>query len=62
MVTIPPSDSDPSDEVISPDVTITTESIIIDDIDIPVEVKSSEPIKIDINDSGNWQDVREIGT
>ena len=62
LVTIPPSDSDPSDEVISPDVTITTESIIIDDIDIPVEVKSSEPIKIDINDSGNWQDVRKIGT
>ena len=61
LVTIPPSDqSDPEEEVISPDTIITSESIIVDDIDIPVEVKSSEPIKIDINDSGNWQDVRQI--
>tara|TARA_B100000131_G_scaffold60871_1_gene56609 strand:+ start:4809 stop:6218 length:1410 start_codon:yes stop_codon:yes gene_type:complete len=61
LVTIPTSDqSDPEEEVISPDITITTESVLIDDIDIPVEVKASEPIKIDINDSGNWQDVRQI--
>ena len=63
MVTIPQSEeSDPQEEVISPDITITTNSVLIEDIDIPVEIKASEPIKIDIDESGNWQEVREIGT
>ena len=61
LITIPPTDqSDPEEEVISPDATITTDSVLIEDIDIPVEVKASQPIKIDINDSNNWQEVREI--
>jgi hypothetical protein len=61
MVNIPQSDeSDPQQEVISPDITITTDSVLIDDIDIPVEIKSSEPIKIEIDESGTWQEVREI--
>ncbi len=61
LITIPPTDdSDPEQEVISPDTTITTDSVLIEDIDIPVEIKASEPIKIDIDDSGNWQEVREI--
>jgi len=61
LITIPQSDdSDPQSEVVSPDVTITTDSVIIQDIDIPVEIKASEPIKVDIDDSGNWQEVREM--
>ena len=60
LIQIPPSEDDPEEEVISPDTEVTSQSITINDIDIPVEVKASQPIKIDINDSNNWQEVREI--
>lgn len=60
LITIPQSDeSDPLEEVVSPDVTITTDSVIIQDIDIPVEIRASQPILVDIDDSDNWQEVRE---
>ena len=60
LITIPQSDdSDPQEEVVSPDVTITTDSVLIQDIDIPVEIKASQPIKVDIDGSDNWQEVRE---
>ena len=46
--------------VITPDVTITTEQIVIDDIDIPVEIKADAQIQVEIDDDGIWQDVRQI--
>ena len=32
----------------------------VTDIDIPVEVKSNKPIKVEINDNNNWKDLRSI--
>ncbi len=62
LIQIPPSeDKDIEEEpVISPDAQVTTSSITINDIDIPVEIKANQPIKIDIDDSGNWQDIRQL--
>ena len=61
-IVIPPSEGkDPDEEpVISPDVEITTDTLEINDIDIPVEIKASQPAKLEIDDSGIWVDVREI--
>ena len=60
LIVIPPSGPlPPEDEpVISPDV--QSNSLLVDDIDLPVEIKSDHPIKVDIDDAGNWQDVQEI--
>jgi len=33
---------------------------LVEDIDIPVEIKASSPIKVDVDESGTWQDVRQI--
>ena len=62
LITIPESqDKAPQEEpVISPDVTITTEKIEIEDIDIPVEIKANQPIKIECDEDGNWHDVRQM--
>ena len=46
--------------VITPDVTITSQQLVVDDIDIPVEVKASSPIQIEIDDDGTWRDIRSI--
>ena len=43
-----------------PDDTILSQLYFIDDIDIPVEIKSNYPIKVSINKSNVWNDVREI--
>ncbi|AOV57280.1 virion structural protein [Synechococcus phage S-CAM1] len=45
--------------VITPDVTVTSEQIVIDDVDIPVEVKASSPIQVEIDDGGVWYNVRQ---
>jgi hypothetical protein len=41
-------------------VEITTEQLTIDDIDIPVEIKADFPIQVEIDNSGNFIDVRQI--
>jgi hypothetical protein len=48
------------DPVITPDVQVTTDQLVIDDIDIPVEIKSDTPIKVEIDDDGIWRNIREI--
>ena len=46
--------------VITPDVEVTSEQIVVDDIDIPVEVKSNFPVQVEINDSNIWYNIREL--
>lgn len=52
------------DPVFTPDIVpeeiIESELYLLDGIDIPVEIKSNYPIQVDVNKSGNWQDVRQI--
>ncbi len=48
------------DPVISPDSEVTTTTIEVTDIDIPVEIKSDTPVQVEIDDDDNWQDVRQI--
>ncbi|MEK9894591.1 MAG: hypothetical protein VW454_06485, partial [Pelagibacteraceae bacterium] len=48
------------DPVITPDTEILSEMYLIDDIDIPVEIKSDYPIMVDVNGGEDWEDVREI--
>lgn len=48
------------DPVVSPQTEILSELILIDGIDIPVVVKSDTPIKVDINQLGDWKDVEQI--
>jgi hypothetical protein len=43
-----------------PDEVIESELYLIEDIDIPVEIKANAPIQIDINKSGTWQNLRQI--
>jgi len=61
-IEIPESDDKIKNEtpIISPDVEVTTEKIVIDDVDIPVEVKADYPIQVDLNQSDNWTNIREI--
>ena len=60
LITIPPSDNLEKDEepVTSP--VVESSALLVDDIDVPVEIKASEPIKVDIDGADNWQDVREL--
>jgi hypothetical protein len=46
--------------VITPDVEVTSENIVINDIDIPVEIKADAPIQVEIDNDDNWYNVREI--
>ncbi len=60
---IPASEEKLKDEdpVITPDDTITTETIQITDIDIPVEIKSSQPIQVEFStDPDVWHEVRSL--
>ena len=59
---IPSSEGLIADEtpVNTPDTEILSELLLIDDIDINVEVKSNYPIQIDINQSNDWKNVREL--
>ena len=60
LIVIPPSDNLDKDEepVISP--VVTSNALLVDDIDIPVEIKSDNPIKVEIDGDGTWRDVQEI--
>ena len=46
--------------VITPNTEVTSEQIVVDDIDVPVEIKADQPIRVEIDDSGTFQDIREI--
>ena len=46
--------------VITPDVQVTSDNIVIDDIDIPVEIKSDTPIQVEIDGDGTWRNIRSI--
>ncbi len=45
---------------IIPEQTLESDLYKIKDIDIPVEIKSNYPIKVDINKNDSWDDVRSI--
>ena len=62
FIDIPESDDKIKDEtpVITPDAEINTLTLSVNDIDIPVEVKADYPIQVQIDDDGNYQDVRQI--
>lgn len=49
-----------AEPVYTPDTDILSAMYYIDDIDIPVEIKSDWPIKVDKNANNNWEDVRRI--
>ena len=61
-IDIPSTEDKLRDElpVITPNVEVTSEQIVVDDIDIPVEIKSDYPIQVEIENDGNFQDVRQI--
>lgn len=46
--------------VVTPDTDVLTEQYLIDDIDIDVEVKADYPIQVQLNNSGTWENVREL--
>ena len=60
LIVIPPSDNLDKEEepVISP--VVTSNALLVDDIDVPVEIKSDNPIKVEIDGDGTWRDVQEI--
>ena len=59
---IPESEDLIKDEplVLSPNTEILTELILIDDIDIPVEIKANRAILVDKNRQEIWDKVRSI--
>jgi hypothetical protein len=46
--------------IYTPDSTVTSYEILIEDIDIPVEVKADRPILVDVNDQEIWTPIRQI--
>lgn len=61
-IAIPDSDEKIRNQqpVISPDEELTTLQLLVDDIDIPVEIRSDYPIQVQIDNDGTWNDVRQI--
>ena len=61
-IDIPSTEDKLRDEepVVTPNVEVTSEQIVVEDIDIPVEIKSDYPIQVEIENSDVWYDVREI--
>tara|TARA_B100001939_G_scaffold39301_2_gene30574 strand:+ start:5839 stop:7710 length:1872 start_codon:yes stop_codon:yes gene_type:complete len=45
--------------VITPDVTVTSDNIVINDVDIPVEITADSPIQVEIDAGGVWYNVRQ---
>lgn len=45
---------------IVPETVIESELYKIEGIDIPVEIKSNSPIQVDINKTGDWENIRQI--
>ena len=48
------------DPVFAPETEILSELLLVDDIDIPVEIKANAPIQVDINGQQNWKNLRQI--
>jgi len=46
--------------VVTPDVEVTTQQLVIEDIDIPVEIKSDYPIQVEIDNDDQWRNIRQI--
>lgn len=44
----------------TPDADVISQLLLVDDIDIPVEIKSNLPIEVQINDAGGFKKVRSI--
>ena len=61
-ITVPESNDLIKDQapVISPDVELTTDQLLVTDIDIPVEIKSNYPIQVEIDNDGIWIDVENL--
>ncbi|AOV58530.1 virion structural protein [Synechococcus phage S-CAM3] len=59
---LPESDDKIRDEqpIITPDAELTSQKILINDIDIPVKIKADSPIQVEIDDSGTYVDVEQI--
>lgn len=62
VIDIPQTEDKVRDEepIVTPDVEVTSEQIVISDIDIPVEVKADAPIQIEIDNSNVWLNIREL--
>jgi hypothetical protein len=61
-IDIPSTEDKLRDEepVVTPNVEVTSEQIVVQDIDIPVEIKSDYPIQVEIENGDVWYDVRQI--
>ena len=61
-IDIPSSEDKLRDEepIITPNIEVTTEQIVIEDIDIPVVIKASQPIQVEIENSGIYLPVEEM--
>lgn len=46
--------------IYTPDSTVTSYEIVINDIDIPVEIKSDKPILIEVNNDDTWKQIRKL--
>ena len=46
--------------IYTPDEILTSYKIVVNDIDIPVEVKADKPILVDINEQDSWEQIRRI--
>ena len=62
LITVPESSDrlKNDDPVISPDREIDLIELEVTDIDIPVEVKSDRPTQVEIDNDGNYRDIRQI--
>ena len=61
-IDIPSSEDKLRDEepIITPNVEVTTEQIVVEDIDVPVEVKSNYPVQVEIENGEVWYNIRQI--
>lgn len=48
------------DPIITPDDEVVSTVLTVDDVDIPVEIKSDYPIKVEIDNDGVYRDMRQI--
>tara|TARA_B100000902_G_scaffold140883_1_gene138784 strand:+ start:868 stop:3096 length:2229 start_codon:yes stop_codon:yes gene_type:complete len=44
----------------TPDADVLSQLLLVDDIDIPVEIKSNYPVEVQINDAGGFKKVRSL--
>ena len=61
-ITVPESDDTFKNEepIVTPNIELTTEQLLVTDIDIPVEIKSDYPIQVQIDNNGVWVDIDNI--